>query len=70
MTRNEVKEMILAVINDDSISELDKNEQVLLLFREAEKEVGFRKVHKLAKQIEKESGFDMSTATLDKYLDR
>lgn len=70
MTRNEVKEMILNVINDDSISESEKNEQVLSIFCEAEKDFGFREVRKLANQIQKESGFDMSSATLEKYLNR
>ena len=68
MTRNEAKEMILSVIYDNSISESDKKEKVIEIFRDAEKGFGCRKARKLANQIQKESSFDMSAAILDKEL--
>ena len=68
MSRNDVKEMILSVINDNSILESDKKEQVIELFHRAEYEIGCRNACRLAKQIQKESGFDMSASILLKKL--
>ena len=69
MSRNDVRKMILSVINDASLLESDRNAKVNELFCHAEKKFGYRQANRLAKQIQKESGFDMSNAMLLKAVD-
>ena len=64
MTRNEVKNILIEIIKDASLSDEEKSERVIAFFYDAEQGYGGKKAKQLAKQIEKETGYGMSMSEL------